>query len=122
GDLVDEALERYTQPRPPALSTGWCDIDEILDGGLRPGQMCVVAARTGIGKTVIGINLAVEAARQGKGSVIASLEMAREEITDRIIAQVAAVELSRLTTHRLDPHDWARVRTAQRQLRDVPLR
>jgi replicative DNA helicase len=122
GDLAESALRRYAEPRPPALSTGWADVDDILSGGLRPGQLVVIGARTGVGKSVVGINLAVQAALAGQGVVFASLEMHRDEITDRVLAQVASVELGALTRHHLSPDDWHRIEQAAQQLQDVPLR
>lgn len=120
--LVEQALERYRQPKPPALSTGWNDVDQVLNGGLRPGQLMVVGARPGVGKSVIGINLAVQAAMSGKGVIFASLEMHRDEIADRVLAQLAGVELSNLTRHQLSPHEWTEVEKAAQKLRGVPLR
>lgn len=122
GDLAEHALTRYAEPTLPGLSTGWKDVDTIFSGGLKPGQFIVIGARTGVGKSVVGINLAVEAARAGQGVVFASLEMDRDEITDRVIAQVASVELGALTRHALSEDEWNRVRLAAVKLRDVPLR
>lgn len=122
GDLALAALDRYASPRPPGLPTGWKDLDELLGGGLRPGQLVVIGARTGIGKSILGINLAVQAAEHGTGALFASLEMHRDEVMDRIYAQMAKVELSRLTQHRLQPDDWASVQEAAERLTEVPLR
>lgn len=122
GDLAKAALDRYAQPKLPGLATGWADVDQILNGGLRPGQLVIVGARTGVGKSVVGINLAVEASRAGRGVVFASLEMDRDEITDRVLAQVASVELGSLTRHQLSPDEWLRVEKASGQLQGVPLR
>lgn len=122
GDLATRALTRYAQPELPGLPTGWPDVDRILSGGLKPGQFMVIGARTGVGKSVVGINLAVQTALAGKGVVFASLEMDRDEITDRVIAQVASVELGSLTRHALSPDEWARVEVAAQKLQGVPLR
>lgn len=122
GDLATRALTRYAEPELPGLSTGWPDVDRILSGGLKPGQFIVIGARTGVGKSVVGINLAVQSALAGQGVVFASLEMDRDEITDRIIAQVASVELGALTRHNLSPDEWGRVEIAAQELQDVPLR
>lgn len=122
GDLAFATLDRYAQPRPPGLPTGWFDLDGVLGGGLRPGQLMVVAARPGVGKSLIGLNLAVEASRNGTGTVFASLEMHRDEVMDRIYAQLAHVELDHLTRHALSQDDWQRVQDVAQDLVDVPLR
>jgi replicative DNA helicase len=122
GDLVLEALDRYAQPKPPGLPTGWPDLDEILDGGLRPGNLVVIGARPSVGKSTLGANLALQAARNGTGALLASMEMHKTEITDRILASLASVELSRLTRHQLTEDDWQRIQYWSIQLQEVPLR
>jgi replicative DNA helicase len=121
-DLASAAVERYAQPETPGLPSGWPDLDDMLNGGLKPGNLCVVGARTGIGKSVMGINWATHTARSGVGVLFASLEMDRNEVMDRIMADLARVELDRLATHKLTDDDWNRVRYWAQQLRDVPLR
>jgi replicative DNA helicase len=122
GDLALAALDRYAQPQPPGLATGWADLDDMLSGGIRPGNLAVVGARPSIGKSVLGINLAVTAARTGTGALFASLEMHRDEVMDRIFASLAAIELDNLTSHKLSDDDWARVQYWAVQLQEVPLR
>lgn len=119
--LIDEALIRYKDPAPPAVSTGWGDLDQILNGGLRPGTLTVIGARPNVGKTVIGANLATNIARTGGGALIFSLEMPRAEMTDRVLASVSRVDLSAITKHQLTQSDWSRVQHAAQQIRSWPL-
>lgn len=127
GELTEAALKRYAEATPPALPTGFADLDELLDGGLRPGTFTVLAARPGVGKSTLGLNFAVNIATnvvrsQGCGALFVSLEMSREELTDRVLAQVARVSLRNLSKHQLTEDDWEKVRLANLQLRDTPLR
>ncbi len=70
----------------PGLPSGFPDLD-ALTGGWQPGQMIIVAARPGIGKSTLGVDFAREATfRQRKTSVIFSLEMSRTELWQRIIS------------------------------------
>ncbi|XVV05817.1 replicative DNA helicase [Actinosynnema sp. CA-248983] len=120
-DLTAEALNRYASPEPPALATGWPDLDEII-GGLRPGTLTIVGARPGVGKSVLGVNLVTYAASRGLGALFCSLEMPRSEVVDRIIANLASVDLDRITKHRLTPDDWNRVHRAAADLQGWPLK
>jgi replicative DNA helicase len=122
GDLALAALDRYAQPEPPGLPTGWQDLDNMLSGGIKPGNLAVIGARPAIGKSVMGTNLATQAARNGTGALFASLEMHRDEVMDRIFASLGAVELDRLTRHQLTDDDWERVKYWALQLQEVPLR
>ncbi|WP_440899189.1 replicative DNA helicase [Actinosynnema sp.] len=120
-DLADAALDRYASPEPPSLPTGWPDLNAII-GGLRPGTLTVIGARPGVGKSVLGINLVTHAAARGHGALFLSLEMPKTEVIDRVIANLASVELDHLTKHRLSPHDWEHVRAAHAKLKGWPLK
>ncbi len=74
------------------LSTGLPSLDD-LTCGLVPGEMTILAAMTGAGKTALGLNIAETAARAGVGVVYASLEMSRQELQYRIASTVSRVEL-----------------------------
>jgi replicative DNA helicase len=120
-DLAAQAVQRYGDPSPSSLSTGWPDLDRVMSGGLRPGTLTVVGARPGTGKSVIGCNVPTHAAMHGHGSLIVSLEMTEAELTDRIIANLGSVDLDRLTRHQLSDQDWAAVESAAARLRGLPL-
>jgi replicative DNA helicase len=120
-DLADDALARYASEAEPALSTGWGDLDMIMSGGLRPGTMTVVGARPGVGKSVVGCNVPLAAGLRGHGSLIVSLEMTTAELTDRLIANLATVELTRLMRRQLTSQDWDAVQVAADRLRDLPI-
>lgn len=120
-DLAAGALAAYENPVPPTQGTGWADLDD-LTGGLRPGTLTVIAARPGVGKTVIGLNLALHAAASGVGVLFASLEMPEAELIDRVLANLAKVDLHRIAGRRISPDDWRRLREARSRLRACPLR
>lgn len=120
-DLAVQALEDYASPAPASLPTGWADLDAVLNGGLRPGTLTVIAARPGVGKTVLGANLATSAARDGVGSLLVSLEMTEQEVIDRVLSSLARVELSDITKRSLSPDDFRRMRAVAERMRDWPL-
>lgn len=118
---VDEAFERLAGPVPPTVSTGLVDLDEILAGGMVPGDAYVIAARPGLGKSLVGANIAVNVAKSGRGVLVCSLEMRAAQITDRVLANEAGVELTALKRHRLNDFDWQLLRRARDRVRGVPL-
>jgi replicative DNA helicase len=122
-EVADAALTRYCAPdEDPPLPTGWADIGALLNGGLRPGALTVIAARPNVGKSILGVNVAVEAARRGHGALFVSLEMPEVELADRIVAQLGAVALDSLTARNLSDGEWDRVQRAHAELRSLPLR
>lgn len=108
----------------PEVATGLVDLDRLLDGGLYAGQLIIPAARPGVGKTVVGLQLALNAAvRQtpARSTLFISLEMSKEELTLRALASIASISLTRLRTGDLDESAWAKVRAAQQRLAAAPL-
>jgi replicative DNA helicase len=107
GDLLHERIAAYDEPVPPGLSTGWPNVDFVLGGGvgMQPGRVYVIGARTGVGKTLVAINLAIAAAHAKERVALFTLEMNRDEVGDRIVAAVAGVSLKKLQSHDLDDRD-----------------
>ncbi len=97
----------------PGLPSGLDDLDEVT-GGWKPGQLIVIAARPGLGKSTLALDMARAASvRHGKTSVIFSLEMSESEIRDKIIAAEARVRVTDLRTpHALDPLAYERITAA----------
>lgn len=121
-EIADTAVDRYGDPNvDAALPTGWADLDSLLNGGFRPGTLTVVAARPGVGKSVMGANLVVHAARHGHGGLLASLEMTEAELADRIMAQLGTVELDAFANRLFDDHQWRRVVQAYEKFHQLPL-
>ena len=88
---LTEALGEIAEARKGddgnAVRTGVAGLDDRLGGGLRPGQLCVLAGRPGMAKTTVAQNLAFAAARAGRGVFFASLEMRRAELASRFLAK-----------------------------------
>lgn len=120
--LLDATIDALDGPDETAVATGWHDLDGILRGGLRPGQLCVIGARPGVGKSVVAANLAAAFAGAGVGVHFASLEMTRDEVMNRMLANVATVDLGRLMDHKLTADDWERLSGKSERVRAWPLR
>lgn len=121
--VVDDWLSSLSAPKVPPLTTGIQDLDELLGGGTRPGQMVVVGARPGIGKSVVATNLAVAAAQRGHGVAVCSLEMSEGELLERIFADQASVSLERIREpRRLDGADQARLQQTADRIATWPLK
>lgn len=105
----------------PGLRTGLADLDRTLSG-LRAGQLIIVGARPGVGKTVFGLGMAVQAAMQeGRPALVCSLEMTREEVVQRAIAMTGRVPLSGIRTGRLTDEQWQSVTQTTGEIAECPL-
>ncbi|MDO5723117.1 MAG: replicative DNA helicase [Flaviflexus sp.] len=104
------------------VSTGFKDVDDILNG-LRGGQMIIVAARPGAGKSTFAMDVCRAAAiRDGQAAVYFSLEMNRIELSMRVLAAESSVFLDRMIKGKMDEVDWRKILEAlDRKISDAPL-
>ena len=103
------------------VPTGFSDLD-VLTNGLHPGQMVVIAARPGMGKSTLALDFARAAAiRNSMTTVLFSLEMARNEITMRLLSAEARVPLQTMRTGQMNDDDWARLARRMSEVADAPL-
>ena len=106
----------------PGLSTGLSAVDSKING-LNKSDLLLLAARPGMGKTSLALNVALSAAKtSGKTVAIVSLEMSREQLVTRLIAAEGLVENQRLTTGNLRESDWQRIAEAASNLSRMDIR
>ena len=106
----------------PGVPTGLADLDsKIL--GLNKSELVLVAARPGMGKTSIALNMALHVAMaEHKAVAIFSLEMSREQLVMRLLSRAALVPLSNLLTGQLTPQQWNSISDAAQQLSATDIR
>ncbi len=86
--------------------TGFSGLDRMLVQ-MGKGDLVILGARPGMGKTSFALNIATNVAKQSKKSVaIFSLEMSGEQLVTRIISSEAMVDSHNLRTGQLMPEDW----------------
>ena len=113
-DAMSEAAA--AESRIPGLSTGLPDLDDITLG-LNKSELIIIAARPGMGKTSIALNIALNAAMtQHKKVAIFSLEMSREQLVTRLLSRAALVPSQNLFTGRLTDAQWREVSAAANEL------
>ena len=116
GDLYTELGEACMDPAEfMGVQTGYPGIDSRLQG-LRPGQMIVVGARPGVGKTSFALNLATNAAAHGASVAFFSLEMSKVEIAQRLLSAYAHIPLSAIRGARIQDNQWPTILDATRDL------
>ncbi len=91
------------------LTTGFTDLDNKL-AGLQKSDLVLLAARPSMGKTALGLNMAVNAAIKGKGKIaVFSLEMSKEQLVQRMMSSVSHVGLQNIISGNLDEDQWLRL-------------
>jgi replicative DNA helicase len=138
-EQINKAAERGD--RITGISTGYPKLDEKT-AGLHDGDLTIVAARPGMGKTSFVLNLAVNVAmpRQitqagpgdkkygtgprkepGYGVAVFSLEMPREQLATRMVCSEGRVDVGKLRGGHLTPEDWRRLTEAASTLSTLPI-
>jgi len=103
------------------VPTGFTDFDEITCG-LQPGAMITVAARPGVGKSVLALDFMRSCSiKHRMPSVIFSLEMSKSEIVMRLLAAQGRVKLADMRSGRMSDDDWARLARTMSEISEAPL-
>jgi replicative DNA helicase len=137
-DQIDEASKRGDSIT--GISTGYERFD-AKTAGLHDGDLMIIAARPGMGKTSFVLNLAVNVAsprtvrspgpgeqgygeehdEPGYGVAVFSLEMPREQLGARLICCEGRVDLGKMRGGRLQREDWANLTQAAAFLSSLPI-
>jgi replicative DNA helicase len=140
-DVMKKSFKQLTDAvqrgdRITGMPTGFTRFDN-LTAGLHDGDLTIVAARPGMGKTSFCLNIAVNVARPrtmvkaddpndrwenaGTGVAVFSLEMPREQLANRMVCSEARVDVSKIRTGYLSPQDWSKLTHAASELGSLPI-
>jgi len=107
--------------RAIGVPTGFPKLDE-LTAGLQPSELIILAARPGMGKTTLALNIAAGAALNHQvPAAVFSLEMSRNEVAQRLLCSEAGVNGHRLRTGYLREDDWPKLSRALGRLSEAPI-
>ena len=123
--VIDQIDDAYSNPdKMRGLPTGFTDFDNMT-GGLRPGDLVIVAGRPSMGKTTLAVNMAEYAAlrpSEKRASVaIFSMEMPSEQVITRMLSSTGGVPLGNLRSGKISDDDWVRITSATSQLSEAKI-
>ena len=122
--VIDQIDEWHNNPdKLRGLPTGFTDFDK-LTGGLRPGDLIIVAGRPSMGKTTLAVNMAEYAAvHPGTRASVAlfTMEMPSEQVITRMLASIGGVPLTSLRSGKISDDDWVRITSATSQLSEAKI-
>jgi len=93
------------------LSSGFAKIDNILVG-MNPGDLILVGARPGVGKTAFAMNIAMHAASKKKTVAVFQLEMSKEQVVLRLLSSEAFIDGFKMRAGILSDDDWTKIAEA----------
>ena len=127
GTILLEVYERLSELAErgddiPGLSTGFRDLDRQI-AGLNKSDLLIVAGRPGMGKSAMGLNLALNVARKTDRCVVYfSLEMSREQLAMRLLSGESFVDNRKLLTGKLEDEEWGKLGIASSALSQMDIR
>jgi replicative DNA helicase len=102
------------------IPTRFPTMDKALSGGLKPGTLIPLAARTSVGKTSLAVQIGLNVAKQGHAALLLSQEMETGEIVDRMVANLGRVHLGEITTGKCEKDSWSRMTEAVEEAAHLP--
>ncbi|APT93466.1 helicase DnaB [Corynebacterium phocae] len=103
------------------VPTGLHDLDKLTNG-LHAGQMVIVAARPGVGKSTLAMDFMRSCSlHNNKTSVIFSLEMSASEILMRLLSAESEVKLADMRAGRINQEDWAKLEKTLDKIQNAPM-
>ena len=102
------------------LFTGFFDLDDLTDG-LHNGEMTVVGARPGTGKTTFALQIAENIASKNKNVLFISMEMSAEQIIEKIIARKAHIDSNKIRRGNLEERELVKISETCIQIADLKM-
>jgi replicative DNA helicase len=124
-DEFDGGINAFldTSQRIKGIGTGFLKLDEMT-GGLREGELIILAARPAMGKTAFALNIAQHVAtnpRNPKAVAVFSLEMSKESLLTRMLCAAARVDQSKFRAGFLNQEERNRLQEAAADMYNAPL-
>jgi replicative DNA helicase len=108
-DIFLELKEKSLKPTLPGLSSGFYDLDSLTQG-FQKSDLIIIAGRPSMGKTALGLNIALNVIKTSKLPVLFfSLEMSKKQIMYRILSMETSINQTRLRSGKLYQNDWVKL-------------
>ena len=104
-EYKNDVAVRYQEAARDTMTTGWDVIDDLMDGGLAPGELGVVMAPAGIGKSWLLINIGANAMKSGKNVIHYTLELNENYVGQRYDSVVTGINAQNLKNYQEDIQD-----------------
>ncbi len=124
GESADKVISKFEDiaKNPNAitgLKTGYHALDKALNGGLQKGALVLLAARPGVGKTSLAMNIVTNAALDSNAiCAVFSLEMPTDQLAQRAICSVACVDMKKALNADMTAEDWTALWAAKKKIKE----
>ena len=119
-EATAELKKKSLNPTLAGLSSGFHDLD-LLTQGFQKSDLIIIAGRPSMGKTALGLNIALNVIRDSKLPVLFfSLEMSKEQIMYRLLSIEANINQARLKSGKLYQDDWVKLNKIIKIMSKIP--
>ena len=119
GEAGQEVVARLKErPTEAICFSGMWSLDQMV-GGYMAGETVVIAARPGVGKTALAMQIGLHNARQGRPGLFVSLEMSRTELVARVLCGIAHVDGRRVRRGEVTASDLVAIEAAAQDARSI---
>jgi len=120
-DIFFELKEKSLNPKLFGLASGFYDLDSLTQG-FQKSDLIIIAGRPSMGKTALGLNIAINVIQESKLPVLFfSLEMSKEQIMYRLLAMETEIDQMRLRSGKLKQKDWIKLNEIIKIISKFPL-
>lgn len=120
-EFMAEMDKRASGTKDQFLPTGFADLDEMLDGGMREGELIIIGARPSMGKTALAVAIGEHCTKLGKTAAMFSMEMKRQALYERRVSCESGVPLGKIKRPDRMTHDeWSSVSATAEMLKKRP--
>lgn len=102
------------------VRTGFNELDNLF-GGLRGGDLIILAARPSVGKTALALNIASRAAQLGTAVAFFSLEMSAQQLAERVLSAESRINSKKLQMGKMNANEWGELAKVAGRLSGIPL-
>jgi replicative DNA helicase len=125
-ELLKPAFERidtlyHQKGTVTGVPSGFARLDQFTTG-FQPGELIIIAARPSMGKTSLGLNIAMNAAKDAaKHVAVFSLEMSNDQLVQRFLSMEARIDAQALRTGNIKDREWGEITRAMGVLAEIPI-
>jgi len=119
-EVANVEARRADGAKVNGIPTGWPGFNGMT-GGLTPSEVTLVAARPSVGKTAMGVQLALDVAQQGHRVLFVSLEMSETALMHRMLANLSGIESKSIRCSLMSDIEMDYLRDARDQLNGIPI-
>ena len=119
-EVLDKLKNEEFKSEFEGIKCGISPVDKVTTG-FHKGDLVILGARPGMGKTSLALNFAMNMANDGKTVCFFSLEMTRKQVADRLISNAASIPSEKMRTGELSEEEWVRLIQASERLGKLPI-